>query len=144
MTDTPPLPTIDLTALAKRVTDKPIEERAHEILGSFHYETFRAAVCYGRDDWPSSDEEWRDLDLSIDSVAVGEHYEGWATETIDAFSRLNAAHLAAELKRLFGPVVEALEKIASNHPDGHPAYDDVEAMLLARQALADLEQLEVK
>lgn len=60
-----------------------VEERLNEILRGFHYETFRAGVCYERDDWPQTDEEWTELDQSIQSEAVGEHYEGWAPETLE-------------------------------------------------------------
>lgn len=52
-----------------------------EALRVFHYQAFIAGMLIERDEWPTDDEEWADFHRGVDSVAVGEHYEGWSEET---------------------------------------------------------------
>ena len=64
-----------------------MDDEINEILRAFHFETFRAGVCYERDEWPHTDEEWANLNRDIQSEAVGEHFDGWAPEMLEKLSR---------------------------------------------------------
>lgn len=77
------------------------DEAFEDALRAFHWETFRAGVCYERDEWPTNDEEWADLDRSIQSEAVGEHFEGWRDDILDRIT-----NQAAEITRLRAELAE--------------------------------------
>lgn len=126
--------------LAMKAASHPLEQQQvvsgdtadqiDEAMRAFHYEAFRAGVCYGRDEWPQSDEEWADLDRGIQSEAVGEHYEGWSDETI---GKLTAALTASGMSRMR----EALEAIDNSAFIGSTS-DSQEAKQVALESIHDI------
>lgn len=63
--------------------DEALNDALNDALCPFHWQAFLAGVQWERDDWPDNDEDQRELERSIDSVAVGEHYEAWKDDALD-------------------------------------------------------------
>jgi hypothetical protein len=96
-----------MTKLSEAVERVAVDEAFDEALRAFHYETFRAGVCYERDEWPHTDEEWADLDRGIQNEAVGEHYEGWADDCIAKLTRTILSALTVDEEKVARAICEA-------------------------------------
>lgn len=129
---------------AEDVERVALDDAFSEALRAFHYETFRAGVCYERDEWPQDDEEWRELDQSIQSEAVGEHFEGWADDCVAKLARAAIAALQPPAPRSAGVElpgeVEGLVEFLNIAADGEAGLDVAERYRQAAETILSLQR----
>jgi hypothetical protein len=84
-----------------------LDDDIADALHLLHWEAWKAGIFSFQEQWPDDDDQCN-LVRSIDSVAVGEHYEAWAPEIVAALKkafevarhRLEATRIAVSRERV--------------------------------------------